>query len=66
MKPTHSLGAEEIVVKGSKPFPGVIATVGSAHQVLNDQADVNQTDSVVRREVALEIKSCFIGTGKHS
>ena len=56
---TYSLGAEEVVVERSEPLPGVVAAVGSAHEVLDDQSDVDQTDAVVWWEVTLETPMLF-------
>lgn len=56
---TYSLGAKEVVVKSSEPLPGVVAPIGSTHEVLDDQSDVNQTYAVVGWEVTLEIAMFF-------
>jgi len=44
----------EIVVNDPEAFPGVVAPVSPAHQELNHQTHVNQSDLVVRRQVALQ------------
>ena len=41
------------MVERPEPLPGVVAAVGSAHQVLDDQSDVDEADAVVWRQVAL-------------
>ena len=51
---TYSLGSEQIVVQSSEPLPGVVAAVSSAHQVFDHQADVDETDAVVRGQVSLQ------------
>ena len=51
---THSFGPKEVVVQRPEPLPGVVASVRSAHQVLDDQSDVDQADSVIRGQVTLE------------
>lgn len=49
----HPLGAEEIVVERPEALACVVAAISSAHQVFYHQADVDQADSVVRRQVSL-------------
>lgn len=44
----------EIVVDDSEAFPGVVAPVSPAHQVLDNQADINQSDLIVWRQVTLQ------------
>lgn len=44
---TYPVAPVQIVVDDSKPFPGVVAPVCSAHQVLDDQANVDQSDLIV-------------------
>jgi hypothetical protein len=52
-KKPHPLGAKEVVVEGPETLASVVAAVSPAHQVLDDQADVNEADSVVRGQVPL-------------
>lgn len=51
---THPIVAMEIVVNDSEAFPGVVAPVSPAHQVLNNQADINQSDLIVWRQMTLQ------------
>lgn len=44
----------EIVVNDSEAFPCVVASVSPAHQVLDNQADINQSDLIVWRQVTLQ------------
>ena len=41
---SHSFGPEEVVVQRPESLPGVVASVRSAHQVLDDQSDVDEAD----------------------
>lgn len=50
---THPVVAMEIVINDSKAFPGVVAPVSPAHQVLDHQTHVNQSDFIVWREMTL-------------
>lgn len=50
---SHPTISMKIVVNDSKAFPGVVAPVSPAHQVLNNQANVNQSDFIVWRQMAL-------------
>lgn len=47
----------EIVVNNSEAFPGVVAPVSPAHQVLNNQAHINQSDLIVWRQMTLQGKT---------
>lgn len=51
---TYPIAAMEIVVNDSEAFPGVVAPVSPAHQVLDNQADINQSDLIVWRQVTLQ------------
>ena len=51
--PTHPAVALEIVVNHSKAFPGVVAPVSPAHQVLDNQAHVNQSNLIVWGQMTL-------------
>lgn len=51
---THPIVAMEIVVNDSEAFPGVVAPVSPAHQVLNNQAHINQSDLIVWRQMTLQ------------
>lgn len=44
----------EIVVNDSEAFPGVVAPVSPAHQVLNNQAHINQSNLVIWRQMTLQ------------
>lgn len=44
----------KIVVNDSEAFPGVVAPVSPAHQVLNNQAHINQSDLIVWRQMTLQ------------
>ncbi len=50
------------MIEGPKSLPGVIAAIGSAHEVFNYQSDVNQADAVVRRQVTLKTKRLLTAT----
>jgi len=50
---TYSFGSKKVVIEGPKSLPGVIAAIGSTHEVFNYQSDVNQADAVVRGQVTL-------------
>lgn len=50
---THPAVAMEIVVDDAEAFPGVIAPIGPTHQELNNEADVNQRDLIVWRQMTL-------------
>ena len=50
---THPAVSMEIVVNDSEAFPGVVAPVCPTHQILNHQADVDQSDFIVRRQITL-------------
>lgn len=50
---SHPTISKKIVVNDSKAFPGVVAPVSPAHQVLNNQANVNQSDFIIWRQMAL-------------
>ena len=54
---THPIAAVEIVVNNSEAFPGVVAPVSPAHQVLNNQAHINQSDLIVWRQMTLQGKT---------
>lgn len=43
----------EIVVDDAEAFPGVIAPIGPSHQVLNNEADINQSDLIVWGQMTL-------------
>lgn len=51
---SYPIIAMEIVINDSEAFPGVIAPVSPAHQVLYNQADVNQSDLIVWRQMTLQ------------
>lgn len=51
---THPTVAMEIVVNDSEAFPGVVAPVSSTHQVLNNQAHVDQSDFIIWRQMTLQ------------
>lgn len=53
---SHPLGAEKIVVEGPEALASVVAAVGTTHQVLDHQTNVNEADSVVRGQVPLARK----------
>lgn len=42
------------MVQGSEPLPGVVAAISSAHQVFNDQSNVDEANAIVRGQVSLE------------
>lgn len=44
----------EIVVNDSEAFPGVVAPISPAHQVLNNQTHINQSDLIVGRQMTLQ------------
>lgn len=50
---TYSIVAMEIVVNYSEAFSGVVAPVSPAHQIFNYQANINQSDFVVGRQITL-------------
>ncbi len=50
------------MIEGPKSLPGVIAAIGSAHEVFNYQSDVNQADAVVRWQVTLKTKRLLMTT----
>lgn len=50
----HSLEAVQVGVQRPEALPGVVAAVGSAHQQLQHQADIDQRDLIVWREVPLK------------
>lgn len=52
--PTHPTVAMEIVVNDPEAFPGVVAPVSPAHQVLNNQTHINQSDLIVWMQVTLQ------------
>lgn len=51
---THPIVAMKIVVNDSEAFPGVVAPVSPAHQVLNNQSNINQSDLIVWRQMTLQ------------
>lgn len=59
---TYSFGSKKVVIEGPKSLPGVIAAIGSAHEVFNYQSDVNQADAVVRGQVTLKTKRLLMAT----
>lgn len=50
---TYPLGSKKVVIERPKSLPCIIAAIGSAHEVFDDQSDVNQADAVIRRKVTL-------------
>lgn len=61
---THPLGSKQVVVEGSEPLPGVVTAIRSAHEVFNDQSDVDEADAVVRRQVSLQNHTVLGGGGR--
>lgn len=61
---TYPLWSEEVVVQSPESLPGVVTPVSSAHQVLNDQPDVDEADAVVRGQVSLENQTVLTALGK--
>lgn len=55
--PTYPVVAVKIVVNDSEAFPRVVAPVSPAHQVLNDQTYIDQSDFIdfiVGRKITLQ------------
>lgn len=52
-KNTYPAVAMEVVVNYSEAFPGVVAPVSPAHQVLDNQTHINQSYFIIWRQVTL-------------
>lgn len=52
----YPLRAKQVVVESPEAFPGVVAAVGTAHEVLQHQSYINEADVVIRWKVALQEK----------
>lgn len=46
------------MVQSSESLPGVVTPIRPAHEVFNDQSDVNEADAVIRGQVSLKIRQC--------
>lgn len=44
----------KIVVNDSKALPGVVAPVSPAHQELDDQAHIDQSDFIIGGDITLQ------------
>lgn len=51
---TYPLGSKQVVVQGSEPLPGIVAAISSAHEVFNDQSNVDEANTIVGGQVSLE------------
>lgn len=52
----YPLRSKQVVVKGPKALPGIIAAVCPAHEILQHKPYVDEADVVIRWQVALEEK----------
>lgn len=59
-KRTYPIVPAETVVDRSKAFPCISASVGSSHQIFNNQSHINQVDFIPWREISLEIQKVFL------
>lgn len=50
----YPLGSKQVVIQRSEPLPGVVAPVRAAHEVFDDQADVDEADAIVGGQVSLK------------
>lgn len=49
------------MVKCSESLPGVVTPIRPAHEVFNDQSNVDEADAVVRGQVSLENQTVLTG-----
>lgn len=50
----HPLRSKQVVVQCSESLPGVVTPVCPAHEVFNDQSNINEADAVVWGQISLE------------
>lgn len=58
-KCTYPIVPAETVVYRSKALPCVGASVGSSHQIFNNQPHINQVDFISWRKISLGIQKLF-------
>lgn len=56
---TYPVVPTETIVNSSKAFSCVGASVGSSHQIFNNQPHINQVDFITRRKISLRIQKVF-------
>lgn len=44
---TYPLRSKQVVVQGSEPLSGIVAAISSAHEVFNDQSNVDEANTIV-------------------
>lgn len=59
-KGTYPVVPAEAVVNRSKALPCVRASVGSSHQILNNQPHINQVDFISWRKISLGTQKVFL------
>lgn len=42
------------MVQGSEPLPGIVTAIGPAHEVFDDQSDVDEANAIVGGQVSLK------------
>lgn len=50
---THPLGSKQVMVQRPESLPGVVTPICPAHEVFNNQSNVDEADAIVRRQVSL-------------
>ena len=51
---TYPLGSKQVVVQGSEPLPGIVTAISPAHEVFDDQSNVDEAYAIVRGQVSLK------------
>lgn len=51
---TYPLGSKQVMVQGSEPFPGIVTAISPAHEVFDDQSNVDEANAIVRGQVSLK------------
>ncbi len=46
---THSFQSIEVIIESAETFPSIVTPIRSSHEVLQNQANVNQSDLVIWR-----------------
>lgn len=46
---THSFQSIEVIIECAETFPSIVTPIRSSHEVLQNQANVNQSDLVIWR-----------------
>lgn len=57
---TYPIVPAETIVYSSKAFSCIGASIGSSHQIFNNQPHVNQVDFISWRKISLGIQKIFV------